>query len=189
MQLTIHANRAAVVGLLSLLAINIVPATGAATLSAENAQKVGAMIETIKKWAAEPVVTTAVKTRNQAAPAALAGMTQEKWAEISVLDPVVRELSRNEAAKLLKSVKTDAVSEVFLNAADGTKVALLAKTSGWCHQGKAKHDKPMAGEVWTGDVEIDDSSGLEQVQVAVPVLVDGKPAGSLVVGLSIASLR
>jgi hypothetical protein len=46
----------------------------------------------------------------------------------------------------------------------------------------------MSGKTWQGDVEIDASSGLQQVQVAVPVLDGGKAIGSLVVGLSIGKL-
>jgi hypothetical protein len=89
---------------------------------------------------------------------------------------------------LLKSKKTDAVSEAFLSGSDGNKVAFLAKTSSCCHKGKAKHDDPMAGKTWQGPVEVDESTGLQQVQVAVPVLEGDKPIGSLVVGLSIAKL-
>ena len=47
---------------------------------------------------------------------------------------------------------------------------------------------PMSGKTWQGEVEVDESSGLQQLQVAVPVLDSGKPIGSLVVGLSIGKL-
>ena len=77
---------------------------------------------------------------------------------------------------------------MFLSGSDGAKVAFLAKTSSWSHKGKAKHDDPMAGKVWQGAVEVDESTGLQQVQVGVPVLEGGKPIGSLVVGLSLAKL-
>ena len=38
-------------------------------------------------------------------------------------------------------------------------------------------------------VEIDASTGLQQVQVAVPVMDGGKPIGSVVVGLQVARLK
>jgi hypothetical protein len=80
------------------------------------------------------------------------------------------------------------VSEAFVSGADGGKVAFLGKTSNWSHKGKPKHDQPMSGKTWQGQVEVDESSGLQQVQVAVPVLDGGKPIGSLVVGLSVGKL-
>jgi hypothetical protein len=46
----------------------------------------------------------------------------------------------------------------------------------------------MSGKTWQGAVEIDESSGLQQVQVAVPVVDGGQPIGSLVVGLSVGKL-
>ena len=78
---------------------------------------------------------------------------------------------------------------MFINAAEGYKVGFLAKTSFWNHKGKSKHDDPMSGKVWIGKIEVDDSSGTQQVQVAVPVLDGDKPIGSLTVGFAIAKLK
>jgi len=150
--------------------------------------KVDAMKKQVESWAADPVIVNAVKAYNTAPPADSAATTQDKWKTLPILDPFVRSFSKNEAGTFLKSKKTDAVSEAFLSGADGNKVAFLAKTSAWCHKGKAKHDDPMAGKTWQGDVEVDESTGLQQVQVAVPVMDAGKPIGSLVVGLSLAKL-
>ena len=47
----------------------------------------------------------------------------------------------------------------------------------------------MAGKTWQGPIEVDESTGLQQIQVAVPVLDSGKPIGSLVIGLSLAKLN
>jgi hypothetical protein len=75
-----------------------------------------------------------------------------------------------------------------VSGADGSKVAFLTKPSSWSHAGKPKHDKPMTGKTWQGDVEVDASTGARQIQVSVPVLDGGKPIGSIVVGFSIAKL-
>lgn len=150
--------------------------------------KVDAMKKQIESWAADPAIVNAVKAYNTTPPADSAAMTQDKWKTLPILDPFVRSFSKNPAGEFLKGKKTDAVSEAFLSGADGNKVAFLAKTSSWCHKGKAKHDDPMAGKVWQGDVEVDESTGLQQIQVAVPVLDGGKPVGSLVVGLSLSKL-
>jgi hypothetical protein len=80
------------------------------------------------------------------------------------------------------------VSEAFLSGADGFKVAFLSKPTNWSHKGKPKHDVPMTGKTWQGPVEVDESTGTQQVQVAVPVKDGGKVIGSLVVGLSVDKL-
>ena len=150
--------------------------------------KLDAQIKTIQTWAADPVLVKAVKEHNAALPADQAAMTQDKWKALTVLDPFVRSFAKNEAGTLLKSKKTEAVSEAFLSDAAGLKVAFLSKSTSWCHKGKPKHDVPMTGKTWQGPVEVDESTGLQQVQVALPVLDGDKPIGSLVVGVSLAKL-
>ncbi len=151
--------------------------------------KINARVQVIKTWAADPVIVQAVKSFNASTPAEYTAMTQERWAKLSVLDPVVRDFTRNTAAAVLKSKRTDDVSEAFVSAAGGAKVAFLTKPTNWSHKGKPKHDVPMSGKTWLGPVETDESTGIQQVQVAVPVLDGGKPIGSLVVGLAISKLR
>lgn len=151
--------------------------------------KIAKRLVDIRAVAANPKVVAAVKQHNASPSDAAKAMTQEKWKTLSMLDPMVKGLARNEAAGVLQAWRDDVVSEAFLSGADGTKVALLAKTTNWCHKGKPKHDVPMAGKEWQGPVEIDESTGKQQMQVAVPVLDGQKPIGSLVVGMSIAKLR
>ena len=147
--------------------------------------KIDARIAEIKTWAADPVIVAAVKAHAAAVPADQAALTQDKWKSLTVLDPLVRSFTKNEAGAFLKSKKAEWVTEAFLSDANGLKVAFLAKTTNWNHSGKPKHDEPMAGKTWQGSVEVDESSGLQQLQVSVPVLDGGKPVGSLVVGLSL----
>jgi hypothetical protein len=161
---------------------------GAAGLDAALQGKVDAKVKEIQSWAASPAVLDAVKGYNASKSPEAAAMDQAKWASLSVIDPFVRSLTKNPAAEFLKSKKGDVVAEAFLSGSDGGKVAFLGKPTNWSHKGKPKHDQPMSGKGWQGPVEIDESSGLQQVQVAVPVLEGGKPIGSLVVGLSIGKL-
>jgi hypothetical protein len=162
--------------------------SGAEGLEATLQTKVDAMTRQIQTWAADPAIVQAVKAHNAAPPAASAAMSQDRWKSLPVLDPFVRGFSKCPAGEFLKSHKTEAVAEAFLSGADGNKVAFLAKPTNWNHTGKPKHDVPMTGKTWQGPVEVDESTGLQQVQVAVPVLDGGKPAGSLVVGLSLTKL-
>ncbi len=151
--------------------------------------KINARTQTVRAWAAEPAIVQAVREANATMPPDQAAMTQEKWASLSVLDPAVRAFTRNEAATTLKNKRTDEVAEAFVSAARGTKVAFLSKPTNWSHKGKPKHDVPMTGRAWQGEIEMDESTGLQQIQVGVPVMDGGKPIGSLVVGFAISKLR
>lgn len=149
---------------------------------------VTAQIKEVKAWAADPAIVSAVKEYNTGKSPQAASMDQAKWTSTSVIDPFVRGLTKTPAAQVLKAKRSEAVSEAFLSGADGGKIAFLGKPTNWSHRGKPKHDLPMGGKTWQGDVEVDESSGLQQLQVAVPVLDNGKPIGSLVIGLSIGRL-
>lgn len=172
---------------LAILAI-AVPPLGAAP-SSDLQAKIDAKIKDLSWMSTDPKVVAAVKEHNANPPAEAKAMTQDKWKGLSLLDPFVRSLSKNSLAEYLKTKKDESWSELFVSGADGTKVALFSKTSGWSHKGKDKHDVPMKGQSWIGPVEVDQSAGVEQVQVGLPVLDGGKPIGSIVVGLSTVKLK
>jgi hypothetical protein len=134
-------------------------------------------------------VVTAVKAYNTAPSAEAKGMTNEKWKGLSVLDPFVRSLTKNALGEHLKSKRDEVTAECFVSGADGGKVAFLSKTTSWTHKGKDKHSIPMTGKIYFGPVEVDESTGVQVVQVGLPVLDGGKPIGSIVVGLAAAKLR
>ncbi len=161
----------------------------AQALDAAVQAKVDAKLVEVKAWASDPAIVNAVKAQNANLPADYAAITQEKWKAFTVLDPFVRSFTKNPAGTFLKEKKGDIVTEAFVSDAAGLKVAFLSKPSGWSHKGNPKHDKPMSGQTWQGPVEVDESTGLQQIQVAVPVLDDGKPIGSLVAGLSLSKLK
>ncbi len=146
-------------------------------------------MKAVQAWASDPVLVAAVKEQNANPPAEYAAMTQDKWKSLTVMDPFVRSFSKNAAGTFLKSKKDDFIAEAFVSAADGKKVAFLAKTSGWSHLGKAKHDDPMKGKIWQGEVEVDESTGVQQVQVGLPILDGDKPIGSLVVGFNVSKMK
>lgn len=150
--------------------------------------KVDAKVKEIQAWASDPALVKAVVAHNTALPAADAAMTQDTWKTLTILDPFVRSFSTNTAGQFLKSKKSPEIAEAFVNGSDGLKVAFLGKTTGWSHKGKPKHDLPMSGKTWQGAVEVDESTGLQQVQVSVPILEGGQPVGSLVVGLALSKL-
>ncbi len=165
------------------------PVAGADSLSPAMQARIDANLKQIQAWANDPIMVSAVKAQNASLPSDYAAMTQAKWKELTVLDPFVRSFTRNEVARFIKSRKSDAVSEAFLSDAAGVKIAFLGKTSNWSHKGMPKHDVPMTGKTWQGPLELDESSGTQQVQVAMPILDGDKPIGSFVVGLSLAKLK
>jgi hypothetical protein len=150
--------------------------------------KVEAKVKQLSSWSADKKIVDVVRNFNANPPAETKGMTQEKWTNLNMLSPEVKAFSKNDLANHLRTIKDDTVSEVFVSGADGTKVAFLSKTTSWSHKGKPKHDVPMSGKTWIGKPELDESTGLQQVQVGLPVLDNGKPIGSIVVGLNLSKL-
>jgi len=150
--------------------------------------KVDDKLKQVLTWASDPVIVAAVKSQNASLPPDYAAMNQDNWKDASIIDPFVRSFIKNDVGQFLKSKKDEVVSEEFVSDANGIKVGFMSKTTNWSHKGKPKHDQPMAGKIWQGPVETDESTGLQQIQLAVPVMDDGKPIGSLVVGFSIAKL-
>jgi hypothetical protein len=151
--------------------------------------KVDAQIKYVQSWASDPAIVAAVKAQNAGEPAAFTAMSQDKWAALAPFDAFVLQFTSNPVGQFLKSKKDQVISEAFVSAANGVKVGFLQKTTSWSHKGKPKHDVPMTGKSWQGEVETDQSTGLQQVQIAVPVLDGGKPIGSVVVGLQVARLK
>lgn len=135
--------------------------------------------------AALPAVIEAVKKVNSGYPSK---MTNGSWKQLPVSSELVQRYQSNAAAKELNKNKAAYVSEIFVNAADGSKVAFLEKTTFWSHATSSKHKTPMQGKPWVGDLQLDDSSGSNQVQVSVPVKDGDKVIGSLVMGAAITKL-
>jgi hypothetical protein len=160
----------------------------AADLTAEQKAKVDAKVKHLSSWSTDKKIVDAVRSFNANPTAATKGMTQEKWEGLSMLSPEVKAVSKNELASYLRTIKDDTISEIFVSGADGTKVAFLSKTTSWSHKGKPKHDVPMTGKSWIGKPELDESTGVQQIQVALPVLDNGKAIGSIVVGLNLSKL-
>jgi hypothetical protein len=157
----------------------------AETINPKSQEKIDKYIVFAKELAADPEIVKAVAAQNAQVPAGYAEMTQEKWTAMADTDPFLRTFTKNPAAATLKNKRIDGISEAFLSDERGVKVAFLAKTTNWSHAGKPKHDLPMAGKTWQGKLELDKSAGTMEVQIAVPVLKDGKPIGSLVLGLNL----
>jgi hypothetical protein len=141
--------------------------------------------EQLSSLGTDPVVVAAVTAHNAHPSAEAAAMTNDAWKGLTVLDKFVRSLSKSELVDHLEKDADPAISELFISGADGTKVAFFAKTSSWSHKGNDKHELPMKGEIWIGSVEVDESTGVEQVQIGLPVIDGETVIGSLVIGVAL----
>ena len=154
--------------------------------------KLDEKIRELATLSTDPEIVNAVKTYN-ATPVSdeAAGMTNDKWHSLSVLDPLVRATAKTPLSEYLKTKKIsdDTIAKVFVSGADGSKVGFDAKTEHWTHKGMPKHEVPMSGQTWIGPVKLDDSTGQQLIQVAMPVLDGKKPIGSIVFGLRVDKLR
>lgn len=173
----------------ALAAIAFAPAAWSQGLSPELKSKVEAKAKQLQVLGSDPAVVSAVKAYNASPSAEARAMTNEKWKSLTVLDPFVRSLTRNPLGEYLKAKRDEAAAECFVSGADGGKVAFLSKTTSWSHKGKEKHTVPMSGKIYYGPVEVDESTGVQMVQVGLPVLDGGKPIGSIVVGLAVSKLK
>jgi hypothetical protein len=144
----------------------------------------------IAEWAADPTIIKAVVEQNSKGP--IPEMDNAKWKITRRSDPIVKEFQTNPAGQFLKAkieATGGAISEAFLSAAGGEKVAFVEKTTSYIHQGQAKFDVPFTtGKSWQGKAEFDESSQTYAIQISVAVLVAGKPSGALVVGVSLSNL-
>ena len=142
-------------------------------------------------WAANPVIVSAVVEQNRKGP--IPGMDNAKWKMTRRSDPIVTAFQNNSAGQLLKAKLDEskgAVSESFLSAARGEKVAFVEKTTSYIHTGQSKFDVPFnSGQAWQGKAEFDESSQTYAIQISVPVLQEGKPIGALVVGVNLSYLE
>ncbi len=173
----------------TLLALLAPLATHASPLPPAIQARVDEHIKLATAWAAEPAIVQAVVGHNLTPPPAHAALDQGQWRALPARDPLVTEFIRNPAGQFLATKRSPLVIEAFLSDATGAKVAFLSKPSNWSHLGKPKHDVPMTGQAWQGAIEIDESSGYKQLQIAVPVFdSEKKPIGSLVIGLNISEL-
>ncbi len=142
-------------------------------------------------WAASPVIVTAVAEQNRKGP--IEGMDNAKWKVTRRSDSLVTAFQTNAAGQYLKAKLAEgqgAVSEAFLNAAQGEKVAFVEKTTSYIHKGAAKFDVPFStGKTWQGPPEFDESTQTYAIQISVPVLAEGKSIGALVVGVNLSYLE
>lgn len=134
--------------------------------------RIDEMLKDFAKWTEDPAIVSALHEQNQKGP--LPEMTEAKWKETKRRTPLIDGFQNNPAASFVKkqcSTTGGLVSEAFLSAAQGEKVAFLEKTSNYIHKGKAKFDVPFTTQKhWQGEPSFDESTQTYAVQISIPVL-------------------
>jgi len=171
----------------SLVLLLFSAAIGAEMSPAQKA-KVTALLDSMSVLGKDPVIVAAVKKQNAELPAILQGLDNAKWKDLGSESPEVTSLAKNELAHYLRGKVHHTVIELFISDAEGRKVVFFTKTTSFIHKGKAKHDQPMQGKKWLGDLELDESTKQMQIQGSFPVLDNGKPIGSVVLGFWVPKL-
>lgn len=155
--------------------------------------QIDAWKKTIAVWTADKVLVAAVLEQNEKGP--IPDLDNKKWKALRRRSPEVEAFTKNDTAKQLADLakaSDGVVSEAFLSAAKGEKVAFLEKTTSYLHAGSAKFDTPMQKlTTWQGKPEFDESSQSYAIQIAVPVIDPKDPKhaiGVLVVGLNLTAI-
>ncbi len=184
-------KRSLVAASLAAAALAAVPAGAVQEITPAMQKEISRRTEVIRKWAASPVIVKAVLAQNEKGP--IPGMDNVKWKSVRRSDELIRSFVGSEAGRFLAARLEESkglYARAFLCASRGEKGAFNEKTISYLHKGSAKFDVPMAtGKAWQGPPELDEITETIHVQVAVPVLAEGKPAGVLVVGIDISKLQ
>ena len=179
------------------LVIGLAVAMGAA--GAHAAMKMTPMVEDmiehhiaqLQKWTADPVIVKAVSEQNQRGP--LAGMDNGKWKEMRRRDPMIMSFRSNEASQFLEGKQEASkgmISQLVLSAAAGETVAFTKKPTQYLSKGAPEFDTPLhSGNIWRGEPIFDPTIQTHVLPVAAPVLVDGKPAGVLVIAIQLGHME
>jgi hypothetical protein len=170
--------------------VAVLAVSGMAQAPPEIKAKLDAQIKLLQAISVDPQVVSAVRAHNATPPSGdAASMTNEKWAGLSLLDPFVRTVAKTPLSVFLKTKTDDVIAEIFVSGTTGDKVGFAAKTTYWTHKGMPKHEVPMSGHTFIGAPKLDESTGVTEIQVGLPVMDGGKAIGSIVFGLRVDKLR
>jgi len=169
-------------------AVWIAPIAAGQGASAELSVKLNAKTKRMQALCAAPRVVATINANHTAPPAEASQMTNEKWTALAADNALVVSVAKNDVATVLRNQVDDSISTAFVSGADGGKIGFITKTAAWNHKGNPKHDVPMSGQVYIRAPSTGNASGLQLVQIGLPVLDAGKPPGSTVITYKVAKL-
>jgi hypothetical protein len=171
-------------------------------LSPVNAGEYDVQLDSLAKGRAQEIaqnalVILAVEAQNEMTAsydqAKIDELDQQWRAEVDASSkPLIDKLLGNDLSSVLKqeAARSDGLfTEIFVMDAKGLNVGQSAPTSDYWQGDEAKWQKTYLagpGSVDIGDVEMDESTGMMQAQVSVPVLnLSGEPIGAVTFGVNI----
>jgi len=81
-------------------------------------------------------------------------------------------------------------NEIFLTDNQGANVAVYPATSDYWQGDETKWSEPFnSGKVYVGQVEFDESTNTNAVQISVPVIDNGKTIGVLILGIKLSFIE
>lgn len=160
-------------------AYSAIPRTQAAPIPAQMQAKVDKYKEKLAKWAGDPVIVSAVKAANAKGP--LPGMSNSKWIELGDKDPVVTAFQTSPAGKLVTQWEADKnLGKLNVRDDKGNLVAASSSAKPLLYNNGTKPPfvNGIKGEPWAASqMKPDPTTQRNSVQIAAPVLDNGKPIG------------
>src|SRR5215472_1573408 len=112
-------------GMFTRLVISVLFAAGmpqwGASLPPDLKDVVEAKAKLVQALGNDPQVVAAVKAYNANPPAVGRTLTNDKWKELSILDPFVRSLSKGPLVDHLKGLVDPSINKLFVSGSDGGK--------------------------------------------------------------------
>lgn len=148
-------------------------------------------VSRLGRVAANEVLVNAVIQQNaeKLAQATIAAR-DETWKASDSSDQFKQAMLASDAGSFLKNliISTGSYTEAFVTDNQGANVATYPLTSDYWQGDEDKFTKAFAGDegtVYIGNMEWDESSQFNAVQISVPVLDGGKVIGVMVVGVKL----
>lgn len=149
-------------------------------------------IRTVQHMALNPTVVRAVRRQNSETLSVGEIKERDKnWSGTDELTTFKRSLQENTAGRFLRrhvSREDASFNEAFLTDNQGANVAAYPATSDYWQGDEDKWAESFnegEGQVFLGDLELDESTQTYAVQVSAPVLDRGRTIGVLVVGVTL----
>ena len=147
-------------------------------------------VRTVQHMALNPMLVRATLHQNQQQlPLEEIKQRDGRWRGSKELTPFKQSLQSNKPGRFLKGTVTRLASlnEAFLTDNQGANVAAYPATSDYWQGDEKKWSAAFnagKGQIFIGDLELDDSTQTYAVQISAPVLDRGETIGVLVVGVT-----
>lgn len=142
----------------------------------------------------DPLLIAVVKGRNaRNIPLAEIKKLDEIWKDTPGVADYMREIMESECADYLKRIQKSKsyFAEIFLMDNKGANIAITDKTSDYWQGDEAKFQKSFnggAGGVFVDEVEYDESTRANLVQVSVPIMDGDQAIGAITFGINVAEV-